>query len=355
MKLSIAAILLCVPSTLGFAPSSKSSTTTSLFAAKYKVFIDGETGTTGLQVRGRIEAREDLEIISPPYDLRRDEETRKKFINEADVVILCLPDDASIEAAGFVESDNDRTVVIDASTAYRVDDDWAYGFPELSKEQREKLSKSKRISNPGCYPTGFIGLTRPLVDAGMLKEGTPLTVNAISGYSGGGKAMMELFEDDEQDNEPWAGYGYSLEHKHLPEMAKYSLLDRKPVFQPQISTFAQGMVVSVPLHYDWLSKGCNGEKIHETLSKHYEGSNFVSVMPLGESNVKEAGLLERGAFLRPDTLVNTNKMELFVFPNDEAEQVVLCARLDNLGKGASGAAVQNLNIALGLDETIGLV
>lgn len=217
------------------------------------------------------------------------------------------------------------------------------------------MSKSKRISNPGCYPTGFIGLTRPLVDAGMLKEGTPLTVNAISGYSGGGKAMMELFEDDERDNEPWAGYGYSLEHKHLPEMAKYSLLGRKPIFQPQISTFAQGMVVSVPLHYDWLSKGCNGEKIHETLSKHYEGSNFVSVMPLGESNVKEAGLLERGAFLRPDTLVNTNKMELFVFPNDEAEQVVLCARLDNLGKGASGAAVQNLNIALGLDETIGLV
>ena len=226
---------------------------------------------------------------------------------------------------------------------------------ELSKEQREKLSKSKRISNPGCYPTGFIGLTRPLVDAGMLKEGTPLTVNAISGYSGGGKAMMELFEDDEQDNEPWAGYGYSLEHKHLPEMGKYSLLNRKPIFQPQISTFAQGMVVSVPLHYDWLSKGCNGEKIHETLSKHYEGSNFVSVMPLGEANVKEAGLLERGAFLRPDTLVNTNKMELFVFPNDEAEQVVLCARLDNLGKGASGAAVQNLNIALGLDETIGLI
>jgi len=319
------------------------------------VFIDGEAGTTGLQVRGRIEAREDLEVISPPSELRKDVETRKKFINEADVVILCLPDAASIEAAGFVEPDNKRTVVIDASTAYRVDDDWDYGFPELSTKQREALGKSKRISNPGCYPTGFIGLTRPLVDAGILSEGTPLTVNAISGYSGGGKGLMEIFDNDDVQNEPWAGYGFGLQHKHLPEMAKYSLLKRKPVFQPQIATFAQGMIVSIPLHYEWLTPGTTGEKIHATLSKHYEGSKFVSVMPLGESNVKEAGLLERGAFLRPDSLADTNKMELFVFPNDEAQQVVLCARLDNLGKGASGAAVQNLNIALGLDETIGLL
>jgi len=358
MKLSIAVIFLCVTGTLGFAPSnqqfSSSASSIRLFA-KFKVFIDGEVGTTGLQVRGRLETRDDLEIISPPSELRKDKETRKKFINEADVVILCLPDAASIEAAGFVESDNDRTVVIDASTAYRVDDDWVYGFSELSTEQRELLSKSKRISNPGCYPTGFIGLTRPLVDAGILKEGTPLTVNAISGYSGGGKGMMDIFEDDETKTEPWSGYGYGLQHKHLPEMGKYSLLDRIPVFQPQIGSFAQGMVVSVPLHYEWLASGTTGEKIHDALSKHYEGSNFVSVMPLGESNANEAGLLERGAFLRPDTLVNTNKMELFVFPNDEAQQVLLCARLDNLGKGASGAAVQNLNIALGLDETIGLV
>jgi N-acetyl-gamma-glutamyl-phosphate reductase len=297
---------------------------------------------------------------------------------------LGLPDAASIEAAGFVEPDNDRTVIIDASTAFRVDENWVYGFPgkfrsqvqgcctfphahcaaahnivvfsamfvELSKEQREALSKSKRIANPGCYPTGFIGLTRPLVDAGILKENTPLTVNAISGYSGGGKGLMELFET--QDHEPWSGYGFSLAHKHLPEMAKYSRLGRQPIFQPQIASFPQGMVVSVPLHYDWLAPGTTGEKIHEALSKHYEGSKFVSVMPLGEANVKEAGLLERGGFLRPDTLANTNRMELFVFPNDEAQQVLLCARLDNLGKGASGAAVQNLNIALGIDETTGL-
>lgn len=360
----ILAVLVCAPATIfGFAPSSlssssklfSSSTTTNLYAKKFKVFIDGEAGTTGLQVRGRIEARDDLEIISPPSELRKDDETRKKFINEADVVILCLPDAASIEAAGYVNSDNDRTVLIDASTAFRVDDDWVYGFPELSKDQRESLSKSKRISNPGCYPTGFIGLTRPLVDAGIIKEGTPLTVNAVSGYSGGGKGMMELFEDETIETEPWSGYGYSLEHKHLPEMAKYSLLDRKPIFQPQIATFPQGMVVSVPLHYEWLASGTTGATIHEILSNHYEGCNFVSVMPLGESTLKEAGVLERGAFLRPDTLVDTNRMELFVFPNDEAQQLVLCARLDNLGKGASGAAVQNLNIALGLDETTGLV
>lgn len=173
-----------------------------------KVFIDGEAGTTGLQVRERLSKRDDIEIISPPSDLRKDEGTRKKFINEADVVILCLPDAASIEAASWVEPDNDRTVLIDASTAFRVDETWDYGFPELSKEQRSKLEKSKRISNPGCYPTGFIGLTRPLVEAGILPKGSPLTVNAISGYSGGGKGLMEIFEGKE--HEPWSGYGYGL-------------------------------------------------------------------------------------------------------------------------------------------------
>lgn len=223
---------------------------------------------------------------------------------------------------------------------------------ELSKEQREALKSSKRISNPGCYPTGFIGLTRPLVDAGILPEGTPLTVNAISGYSGGGKALMTLFEEEE--HEPWSGYGFSLKHKHIPEMAKYSLLGKAPIFQPQIATFDQGMVVSVPLHYAWLKEGTTGQIIHDVIAKHYEDSEFISVMPAGEAAVKEAGLLERGGFLRPDTLKNTNKMEMFVFYNDEAGQAVLCARLDNLGKGASGAAVQNLNLALGFDETAGL-
>lgn len=322
------------------------------FLAVKKVFIDGEAGTTGLQVRDRLASRDDIEIISPPFELRKDEKTRRELINEADAVILCLPDDASKEAASWVDADNDRTVLIDASTAFRVNDDWTYGFPELNLEQRNKIAASKRIANPGCYPTGFISLTRPLVDAGILPEGTPVTTNAISGYSGGGKALMEIYEG--ADSEPWGSYGFSLKHKHVPEMAKYSGLNRKPIFQPAVSKFVQGMVVSIPLHYDWLKPGTTGEMIHSTLAKHYEGSNFVEVMPQGEGSIKESGLFERGAFLRPDTLANTNKMQLFVFDNDEDSMVVLCARLDNLGKGASGAAVQNMNIALGLDETTGL-
>mmetsp|Transcript_12470 Transcript_12470/g.15803 ORF Transcript_12470/g.15803 Transcript_12470/m.15803 type:complete len:366 (-) Transcript_12470:763-1860(-) len=344
--------------TLAFAPSSTSTSTPTsrniqLDMAK-KVFIDGEAGTTGLQVRERLSGRDDIEIISPPYDLRKDEDTRKKMINEADAVILCLPDEASIEAASWVEPDNDRTVLIDASTAFRVNEDWDYGFPELSAQQRSSLEKSKRIANPGCYPTGFIGLTAPLVEAGILPAGTPITVNAISGYSGGGKALMNLFESDEEEHEPWSSYAFGLAHKHIPEMAKYSGLGTAPIFQPAIADFDQGMVVSVPLHYTWLKEGTTGKDIHDTLEKHYKGSKFISVMPGGESNVKEAGLLTRGAFLRPDTLKNTNKMELFVFYNDDAQQALLCARLDNLGKGASGAAVQNLNIALGVEETTGL-
>mmetsp|Transcript_54451 Transcript_54451/g.162741 ORF Transcript_54451/g.162741 Transcript_54451/m.162741 type:complete len:356 (-) Transcript_54451:71-1138(-) len=317
-----------------------------------KVFIDGEVGTTGLQVRDRLADRDDLEIISAPFELRKDEATRKSLINEADAVILCLPDAASEEAVGLVDADNDRTVFIDASTAFRVDEDWVYGFPELNKEQRKSIENSKRISNPGCYPTGFIGLTRPLVDAGIIPPGTPLTVNAISGYSGGGKGLMKVFE--EEDHEPWGSYGFTLAHKHVPEMSKYSGLGKAPIFQPAVAEFDQGMVVSVPLHYSWLKPGTTGKDMHDALAKHYEGSNFVEVMPAGAEDITSAGLLERDAFLRPDTLKDTNKMQMFVFYNDETEQALLCARLDNLGKGASGAAVQNLNLALGLDETAGL-
>ena len=401
MKYSILALLLLTSSSsvdaFTASPLFGKTTSSSPFAlqANKKIFIDGEAGTTGLQVRQRLELRQDLEIISPPAEKRKDAETRKAYINEADAVILCLPDAASIEAASFVGPDNDRTVLIDASTAFRTDDNWTYGFPgkiglfvdmltdhivlcrimqasyyfstitypstffffsfsvtEMSPEQRKAIANSKRISNPGCYPTGFIGLTRPLVSAGIIPVGTPLTVNAISGYSGGGKGLIEIFESG--TSEAWSGYGYTLMHKHVPEMAKHSGIGRNPIFQPQIANFAQGMVVSVPLHYDWLKPGTTGQQVHDALVKHYEGCNFVKVMPRGEAAVKQANLFERGAFLRPDTLANTNKLELFVFDNDDAGMMLLCARLDNLGKGASGAAVQNMNIALGIDETVGL-
>jgi len=297
----IAAAIAASSGVAAFSPTSINSRLRSLSStrgsnqqlyAKKKIFIDGEAGTTGLQVRDRLAKRDDLEIISIAEDLRKDVNERKRLINEADCVILCLPDDASKEAASMVENDN--TVVIDASTAFRVDDEWTYGFPELSKSQKDALKSSKRISNPGCYPTGFIALVKPLVDAGIIPADAPLTVNAVSGYSGGGNALIGIYESD--NHEPWGAYGYSMNHKHLPEMAKYTGLKYQPIFQPAVATFAQGMVVSVPLHYSILKEGTTGKDVHDALAKHYDGSTFVKVQPLGESGAKEAGLLERGAF-----------------------------------------------------------
>jgi len=323
------------------------------------VFIDGEAGTTGLQVRERLGARSDVEIISLPEADRKDAGARTEAINAADAVILCLPDDAAIEAASLVTADNDHTVLIDASTAHRTNPEWDYGFPEISTAQRARIAESKRISNPGCYATGFIAVVHPLVDAGVLRPSAALVASAVSGYSGGGKALMAVYEGSDP-HEPWGAYGFSLDHKHLPEMAHYSGLVAPPIFLPSVGAFAQGMVVSVPIHYDrdledGVAAGEVGEAIHAALSKHYAESRFVRVMPLGESSWKEEGLLERGAFLRPDTLNGTNQLEVFVYCNEEKRTCVVAARLDNLGKGASGAAVQNLNIALGLDEGIGLL
>ena len=400
----------------GFSPSLKTGDRFFALFAKPKVFIDGEAGTTGLQVRNRLESRDDLEIISPPSDLRKDPETRRKFINEADAVILCLPDDASKEAASWV--DNDRTVLIDASTAFRVADDWTYGFPGMYWNRRF-LGKSYLysgwrsfrwgISNNLIYFQRHQNYARSSVKLWkkakefLIQGATPPDSSVwlahwpmLESFPKARLWQWTLFRDIQEVAKvsckflkavnmslgehmdflwvscsmvalfPWTNGNFPNNqaanspkltppgHKHIPEMAKYSGLGRAPIFQPQIADFAQGMVVNVPIHYDWLAEGTTGEKIHATLKKHYEGSKFVEVMPLGETGVKEAGLLERGAFLRPDTLANTNKMQLFVFANDAAQQVVLSARLDNLGKGASGAAVQNLNIALGLDEAASL-
>lgn len=325
-----------------------------------KVFIDGEAGTTGLQVLGRLQSRTDIELLTLPADKRKDAAARQEAINEADAVILCLPDAAAIEAVALCAPDNDRTVFIDASTAHRTNPDWVYGFAEMRPGQREAIASSTRIANPGCYPTGFIAATNPLVSAGLLKKEARLVASAVSGYSGGGKPLMEVYEGGEP-HEPWGAYGFNLDHKHLPEMCQYSGLEEPPIFLPAVGSFAQGMVVSVPIHFDHLTDAATGSSegvgnaIHAALSKHYEGARFVKVMPFaGSKSGIEASLLERGAFLRPDALNDTNSLELFVYCNEERRTCVVAARLDNLGKGASGAAVQNLNLALGLEEGSGL-
>jgi N-acetyl-gamma-glutamyl-phosphate reductase len=301
--------------------------------------------------------RKDLRVVSLPDAQRKDANARADALNAADAAILCLPDEAALAAVAMLEPGNKRTVLIDASTAFRTAEGWTYGFPELTRAHAEAVAASKRISNPGCYPTGFIALTRPLVDAGLLAKGMPLTCHAVSGYSGGGKALIRVFEDpsapEHADVEPYGAYGFNLSHKHLPEMAKWSGLERPPVFSPAVGSFAQGMLVSVPLHYDSLALGtrAGGAALHAALTERYAGCRFVTVMP---RNAKDASLLQRGAFLRPDALNGSNALQLFVFDNDAAGTALLVARLDNLGKGASGAAVQNLNLALGLAADAGL-
>ena len=312
-----------------------------------KVFIDGEAGTTGLQIRERLIGRTDLQLVSIDPTKRKDADARAEMLNSADAVILCLPDDAAKEAVSLVS--NPDTVIIDASTAYRTAEGWAYGFPELDKEQRGKIAASKRISNPGCYPTGAIALTRPLVSAGILPPELPVSYNAVSGYSGGGKAMIAEFEDDSAANftkVPFRIYGLSQAHKHVPEMQKHGGLLTRPFFAPAVGRYMQGMLVEMPLHFVTLHGTPSLGAIHEALADHYAGERFVEVASLDEAKSLTT--------LDPEGLNGTNRLKLFVFGSDTSGQARLVALLDNLGKGASGAAVQNLNIALGLDEAAGL-
>lgn len=323
--------------------------TTVLLRKAATVFIDGEAGTTGLQVRERLERHPNIEILSLPPEQRKDEAARKEALVSADAAVLCLPDPAAIEAAALLDSVPDAdTVIVDASTAHRVKDGWTYGFPEMDPGQTDAIKKSKRIANPGCYPTGFIGLVRPLTSQGLLPASTPLMIHAVSGYSGGGKGLIEVYEGG-SPHEPWGAYGFNLSHKHVPEMTKWGMLEEEPIFCPSVGNFRQGMVVSVPIRTSELEPGVTPEKVHNAWEEHYKGSKFVSVMPLNATE-----LLERGAFLRPDTLNDTNKLELFCYSNEDKGTMWLLARLDNLGKGASGACVQNLNLALGFDEADGL-
>jgi N-acetyl-gamma-glutamyl-phosphate reductase len=313
----------------------------------YKIFVDGQEGTTGLQINERLQNRKDLQILKIDPDKRKDIEERKKLLNEADIVFLCLPDDAARESVSLVE--NGQTRVIDASTAHRTRDDWAYGMPELGPGFREKIRASKRVSVPGCYATGFNMLLHPLIKEGIVPKDYSVTCHAVSGYSGAGKKMIAKYEDEGPLDDSMKSprfYALGLQHKHIPEMLKYSGLDQAPLFTPIIAAYYKGMTVAVPL-YSRLLPGKNGAgDLCDALAGFYKGEQFVKVYPYGTE-----GNLVNG-FLSATGCNGTNLLEIFVGGNDE--HILLTARLDNLGKGASGAAVQCMNIMLGIDEATGL-
>ena len=312
-----------------------------------KIFIDGEAGTTGLQIHQRLRGRRDLELLAIDPARRKEPAARQELLNRADLVILCLPDDAAREAVRLIESNSVR--IIDASTAHRTAPGWAYGFPEMSKAQRAAVAGSRRVANPGCYPTGFIALARPLVEAGLLPHDWPVTVNAVSGYSGGGRSMIAEFEDQSSPTYtkvPYRIYGLGLAHKHVPEMQAHAGLAYRPVFAPAVGRYAQGMIVELPLQLKALPAAPKLADLHAALARAYAGERFVEVASLAESQSLKT--------LDPEGLNGTNRMRLHVFGSDEAGQARLVALLDNLGKGASGAAVQNLNLMLGLPEAAGL-
>lgn len=307
--------------------------------SKPTIFIDGEAGTTGLQIRARLAGRTDVEIVSIAADRRKDDAERKRLLNAVDVAVLCLPDDAARAAVALI--DNPAVKVLDASTAHRVHPEWTYGFAELLPGQAERIAEARRVANPGCYPTGSVALTRPLVDAGLLPRDFPATVQAIEGYTGGGRQLIEAFENRGPNHisDPVRLYALELAHKHVEEMRVHGGFDHKPLFTPAVGAFRQGMLVQVPLQLWSLPRPVEGRALHQALAERYAGQRFVRVMPF---EPRPTNVLE------PEALNDTNMLELYVFENKDTRQALLVARADNLGKGASGAAVQNLDLMLGL-------
>jgi N-acetyl-gamma-glutamyl-phosphate reductase len=301
---------------------------------KPTIFIDGEAGTTGLQIRDRLKSRKDLELVSIDPARRKEPQARRDLLNSVDVAILCLPDEAAVEAVGLIDA-NSKTRVIDASTAFRIHPDWAYGFPELDAKHKDRIANAARVANPGCWPQGLIALVKPLISAGMLPKDVALSYGGVSGFSGGGKKMIEDYVAKGDAASQFAPYGLGFNHKHLPEMKHYAGLTCDVIFQPVVGNFAQGMLTTVPLHLD----GISGQDIRAVIAQYHDASRFISVATLDDHTN-----------LNPQANNDTNNMRLNVFSNDARGHVVLMAIYDNLGKGASGAAVQNLNLMIGADE-----
>ena len=313
---------------------------------KKTVFVDGQHGTTGLKLRERLDGRSDIEVIEIPEDKRKDPATKRELLNEADIVFLCLPDDAARESVSLITSDS--VCVIDGSTAHRVTEGWTYGLPELKKEQRDLIKKSKRVTVPGCHAAGFILMLYPLVAQGIVSPDYPITCHAVAGYSGGGKALISEYENKNVPDyirKP-RPYSLGLNHKHLPEMKQITRLARPPVFAPTVVDIYNGEIVSIPLVSERLEKRVSAADIRETLAAHYAGEHFVKVMPYPPDDHLKDG------FMTFTDCNGTNNLEIFVFGNED--RILLAARYDNLGKGASGTAVQNMNIILGLPENTGL-